>query len=38
MKEKKLDKYKRIIAECFVNNLTLSRYLVRSGYAFDYTC
>ena len=35
--EKKLDKYKRILAECFVNNVSLSRYLVKSGYAFDYT-
>ena len=30
------DKYKRILAECFVNNESLSRYLVRSGYAFAY--
>ena len=30
------DRYKRIIAECFVNNESLSRYLVRSGYAFAY--
>ena len=37
IKEKKPDKYKRILAECFVNNISLSRYLVRSGYAFDYT-
>ena len=37
IKEKKPDKYKRILAECFVNNESLSRYLVRSGYAFDYT-
>ena len=36
IKEKKPDKYKRILAECFVNNESLSRYLVRSGYAFDY--
>ena len=28
------DRYKRILAECFVNNESLSRYLVRSGYAF----
>ena len=37
IKEKKPDKYKRILAECFVNNISLSRYLVRSGYAFDYS-
>jgi endonuclease YncB( thermonuclease family) len=30
------DKYKRTLAECFVNNESLSRYLVRSGYAFAY--
>ena len=30
------DHYKRILAECFVNNESLSRYLVRSGYAFAY--
>ena len=30
------DRYKRILAECFVNNESLSKYLVRSGYAFAY--
>ena len=30
------DRYKRILAECFVKNESLSRYLVRSGYAFAY--
>ena len=30
------DRYKRIIAECFVNNKSLSKYLVRNGYAFAY--
>ena len=30
------DKYKRILAECFVNSKSLSSYLVRSGYAFAY--
>ena len=30
------DKYKRTLAECFVNNESLSSYLVRSGYAFAY--
>ena len=36
IKEKKPDRYKRILAECFVNNESLSKYLVRNGYAFDY--
>jgi endonuclease YncB( thermonuclease family) len=30
------DQYKRTLAECFVNNYSLSSYLVRSGYAFAY--
>ena len=30
------DKYKRILAECFVNKESLSSYLVKSGYAFAY--
>ena len=30
------DHYKRTLAECFVNNESLSSYLVRSGYAFAY--
>ena len=30
------DQYKRTLAECFVNNLSLSRFLVREGYAFAY--
>jgi endonuclease YncB( thermonuclease family) len=30
------DRYKRILAECFVNDESLSTYLVRSGYAFAY--
>ena len=30
------DQYKRTLAECFINNDSLSRYLVRSGYAFAY--
>ena len=36
VKEKKPDRYKRILAECFINNESLSKYLVRNGYAFDY--
>ena len=30
------DQYKRTLAECFVNDDSLSSYLVRSGYAFAY--
>jgi endonuclease YncB( thermonuclease family) len=30
------DQYKRTLAECFVNEESLSSYLVRSGYAFAY--
>ena len=30
------DQYKRTLAECFVNDLSLSRYLVREGYAFAF--
>ena len=30
------DQYKRSLAECFVNNESLSSYLVKSGYAFAY--
>ena len=30
------DAYKRTLAECFVNGQSLSKFLVRSGYAFAY--
>ena len=30
------DHYKRTLAECFVNDESLSSYLVKSGYAFAY--
>jgi len=30
------DRFKRTLAECFVNDESLSSYLVRSGYAFAY--
>ena len=30
------DTYKRTLAECFVNSESLSKFLVRSGYAFAY--
>ena len=34
--EKKTDKYKRKLGECFMNKLSLSRILVKNGYAFDW--
>ena len=34
--EESIDRYKRIVAECFVNNESLSRYLVNNGYSFAY--
>ena len=30
------DQYMRTLAECFVNDLSLSKFLVREGYAFAY--
>ena len=30
------DQYNRTLAECFVNNESLSSYLVKNGYAFAY--
>jgi endonuclease YncB( thermonuclease family) len=30
------DRYKRTLAECFVNNESLSSYLVKNGYAFAF--
>lgn len=30
------DKYQRSLAECFINNESLSSYLVKNGYAFAY--
>ena len=30
------DQYKRTLAECFVNDISLSRFLVREGYAFAF--
>ena len=35
-REEKPDQYNRILAECFVNGESLSKFLVRSGYAFAY--
>ena len=34
--EAKPDRYKRKLGECFVKQKSLSRILVRNGYAFDY--
>ncbi len=36
IKEDEPDRFNRILAECFVNNESLSKYLVRSGYAFAF--
>ena len=33
---KKKDFYKRTLAECFINGESLSKFLVRNGYAFAY--
>ena len=35
--EVKPDRYKRKLGECFVEDKSLSRILVKNGYAFDYT-
>ena len=35
--EAKPDRYKRKLGECFVDDSSLSRILVKNGYAFDYT-
>ena len=35
--DKNKDKYKRSIGECFVNGESLSVYMVKNGYAFDWT-
>jgi len=34
--EKNKDRHKRHVGECYVNNESLSVYMVRSGFAFDY--
>ena len=34
--EKNKDRYGRIVAECFINGESLSSFMVRNGYAFDY--
>ena len=35
-REKEKDQWGRTLAECFVNGESLSRYMVRNGYAFDF--
>ena len=35
-KEKKKDYWNRIIAECFIENESISSYMVKNGYACDY--
>ena len=34
--EKKKDKYKRLVGECFIKDESLSVFMVRNGYAFDW--
>ena len=34
--EKNKDKYKRLIGECFIKDESLSVFMVRNGYAFDW--
>ena len=34
--EKNKDQYSRLIGECFIDNESLSVFMVRHGYAFDY--
>ena len=31
-----IDRYKRVVAECYVDDESLSKYLVKNGYAFAY--
>ena len=31
------DRYQRLVAECFINNESLSRFMVREGYAIAYS-
>jgi len=35
--QKDIDRYKRIVAECFVNNININKALVKSGWALAYT-
>ncbi len=34
--QKDIDRYKRIVAECFVNNININKELVKSGWALAY--
>ena len=34
--EEKKDQFKRNLGECFLKRLSLSKLMVRNGYAFDY--
>ena len=34
--EKNKDRYKRLIGECFIKKESLSIFMVRNGYAFDW--
>jgi len=34
--EKNKDVYKRFLGECFLNSKSLSKFMVRNGYAFDF--
>ena len=36
-RERNTDIYGRILAECFIKDESLSKFMVRSGYAFDFT-
>ena len=36
LREKNKDKYRRTVAECFVNGESLSSFMVKKGYACDY--
>jgi endonuclease YncB( thermonuclease family) len=35
-KDEEIDRYQRIVAECFIGEESLSKYLVRNGYAVAY--
>tara|TARA_B100001540_G_scaffold290820_1_gene287823 strand:- start:857 stop:1321 length:465 start_codon:yes stop_codon:yes gene_type:complete len=36
LREKNKDKYRRTVAECFINGESLSSFMVKKGYACDY--
>ena len=36
LREKKRDRYQRIVGECYVNDESLSSFMVKNGYACDY--